>query len=103
MRIEDELKTDKFENIYHKTTLHILFTANWITERFKKQASKEKITLQQFNALRILRGQYPEPSTVNLIKARLLDKMSDVSRLIDRMVQKGLVSRTISHVDRRAV
>jgi len=103
MRHEDELKTDKFESNYHKVTLNILFTSNWITEQLKKCTKKEKVTLQQYNILRILRGQYPKPSTVNLIKERLLDKMSDVSRLIDRMEQQELVSRTISPADRRAV
>jgi len=103
MRLEDELKTDKFESNYHKVTLNILFTSNWITEQLKKCTKKEKVTLQQYNILRILRGQYPKPSTVNLIKERLLDKMSDVSRLIDRMEQQELVSRTISPADRRAV
>jgi len=103
MRLEDELQTDKFESNYHKVTLNILFTSNWITEQLKKCTKKEKVTLQQYNILRILRGRYPKPSTVNLIKERLLDKMSDVSRLIDRMEQQELVSRTISPVDRRAV
>jgi len=103
MKIEEELKTENFESNYHKVTLNILFTANWIKERLKVCTDKEKITLQQYNILRILRGQYPHPTTSNLIKERLLDKMSDVSRLIDRLVQKGLVSRSISTVDRRAV
>jgi len=103
MKIEDELKTDVFENNYHRVTLNILVTANWINGQFKARTDKERVTLPQYNILRILRGQYPNPSTINMIKERLLDKMSDVSRLIDRLVQKELVSRSTSDVDRRSV
>lgn len=103
MKIENELKMDAFESNYQKATLNILFTANWINEQLKERTKKEKITIQQYNILRILRGQHPNPSKVNLIKERLLDKMSDVSRLIDRLEKKQLVSRHVSTQDRRAV
>ena len=53
--------------------------------------------------LRILRGQYPKPATVNLIKERMIDKMSDASRIVDRLVQKQLVTRCTNDKDRRAV
>jgi DNA-binding MarR family transcriptional regulator len=69
----------------------------------KRRTDKAKITLQQYNILRILRGQHPKPATVNLLKERMLDKMPDVSRIIDRLVQKELVSRCTSDRDRRAV
>jgi len=103
MKIEDVLRTNKFENEYHKASLNIIYTSNFIQGLFKEVIDREKITLQQFNVLRILRGQQGKPSTINLLKERLLDKMSDVSRIIDRLVQKKLVSRCISDRDRRAV
>lgn len=69
----------------------------------EKRAAIQKITLQQFNILRILRGQYPAPATNGLLKQRMLDKTPDVSRIVDRLVAKGLVSKKPSTVDRRAV
>ncbi len=102
MKIDDEIN-GRFESEYHKAALNILFTNNWLTGLLKRRTNKAKITLQQYNILRILRGQYPKPATVNLLKERMLDKMSDVSRIIDRLVQKELVSRCTSDRDRRAV
>ena len=103
MRIEDEIQTRKFRNERHKATINIVFTSNWITRVLEKRAGAAQITLQQFNVLRILRGQYPNPVTNNLLRDRMLDKMPDVSRIIDRLVTKGLVSRGKSAADRRAV
>jgi DNA-binding MarR family transcriptional regulator len=69
----------------------------------REQFEKHNITQQQFNVMRILRGQYPKPATVNLIKERMLDKMSDASRIVDRLMQKQLVTRCTNNKDRRAV
>jgi len=69
----------------------------------RHQFENHNITQQQFNVLRILRGQYPKPATINLLKERMIDKMSDASRIVDRLVQKQLVSRCVNNKDRRAV
>jgi DNA-binding MarR family transcriptional regulator len=61
------------------------------------------ITMQQFNILRILRGQMPNPCTVNILKERMLDKMCDASRMVDRLLQKGFIERCVNKKDRRAV
>lgn len=103
MKIEDEIQTRKFRNERHKATINVVFTSNWITGILEKRASTQQITLQQFNVLRILRGRYPEPATNNMLKERMLDKMPDVSRIIDRLVTKELVSRGKCSQDRRAV
>ncbi|QNL49518.1 MarR family transcriptional regulator [Olivibacter sp. SDN3] len=103
MKIEEVLLTNKFENEYHKASLNIMYTSNFIQSLLKRRTDKEHITLQQYNILRILRGQNSKPATINLLKERLLDRMSDVSRIVDRLVQKKLVSRRMSNVDRRAV
>lgn len=103
MKIEEVLVTNKFENEYHKASLNIIYTSNFIQSLLKERTDKEKITLQQYNILRILRGQHTKPATINLLKERLLDRMSDVSRIIDRLVKKNLVSRCTSDKDRRAV
>ena len=103
MRIEEEIKTNKFHSEQQKATINIVFTSNWITGILEKRANSEQITLQQFNVLRILRGQHPKPATNSLLKERMLDKMPDVSRIIDRLVAKELVSRVKCDIDRRAV
>jgi DNA-binding MarR family transcriptional regulator len=82
--------------------LNILFTSNWITSINTDRLKKHKITPPQYNILRILRGQHPKPATVNLLIERMLDKMSNASRLVDRLKEKGMVDRTINAIDRRA-
>ncbi|MGO1243386.1 MAG: MarR family winged helix-turn-helix transcriptional regulator [Sphingobacterium sp.] len=103
MRIEDEIKVMKFRDNWHKCTVNILFTASWLTRNLERRAAKVDITLQQFNALRILRGQLPKPTTNNLLGSRLINNTPDIPRLIDRIVSKGLVLRTQNKNDKRAV
>lgn len=102
-RIEDKIKVKKFANEWHKATLNITYTANWISMILEERASRRDITLQQFNVLRILRGQYPNPVKNTLVRERMLTKTSDISRLIVRLVAKGLVSRESCPEDKRAV
>jgi DNA-binding MarR family transcriptional regulator len=103
MRIDDEIQSTKFEDDYQKAVININYTAGWLNNLFRPYFEKFNLTQQQFNILRILRGQYPKPATVNLLKERMIDKMSDASRIVDRLVQKGLVSRCTNTKDRRAV
>ncbi len=103
MRIDDEIRSSKFENNYQKAVINISYTYSWINNMTRCLFEKNNITIQQFNILRILRGQYPNPATVNLLKERMVDKMSDASRIVDRLVQKNLVSRCTNKKDRRAV
>ncbi|EEI89581.1 MarR family winged helix-turn-helix transcriptional regulator [Sphingobacterium spiritivorum] len=103
MKIEEELKVRQFKSEWHKVTVNLVFTANKLTEILEKRAEKQQITLQQFNALRILRGQYPNPATNNLLKSRLLTNTPDISRLMDRLVAKDLISRCKSSGDKRSV
>ncbi len=103
MKIEQEIHSTKFEDNYHKAVINVNYTYSWLNNILRGEFEKHNLTPQQFNVLRILRGQYPNPATVNLIKERMLDKMSDASRIVDRLVQKGLVSRCTNNKDRRAV
>jgi DNA-binding MarR family transcriptional regulator len=103
MKIDKEIFSNKFENNHHKAIINLIYTYGWITNLLKQQLNKYKITLQQYNILRILRGQHPNPATINMLKERMLDKMSDASRIVDRLVQKELVIRFINTKDRRAV
>jgi len=103
MRIDEEIQSTKFEDNYQKAVINISYTSGWLSNLLRPEFEKFNLTQQQFNILRILRGQYPKPATVNLLKERMIDKMSDASRIVDRLVQKGLVSRCTNTRDRRAV
>jgi DNA-binding MarR family transcriptional regulator len=103
MELENEIASNKFEDNIHKSVVNVIYTYGWVTNLIRQHLDKYNITMQQFNILRILRGQHPEPATVNLLKDRMLDKMSDASRIVERLVQKGLVSRCTNLKDRRAV
>jgi DNA-binding MarR family transcriptional regulator len=104
MKLEQEIQQKKsFHGPYHKLGVNITYTYYWIQERWKQILKPHGISLQQYNILRILRGQYPNPSRINLLKERMMDKSSDASRLVERLRGKGLVERVISAEDRRAV
>ncbi len=103
MKLELEIKQPKFRNEYHKLAVNILYTNGWLVNLYANLFSKYDITSNQFNILRILRGQYPNPATVNLLKERMLDKMSDASRLVERLRIKGFIKRDLKPNDRRCV
>lgn len=103
MSIENDIKQQKpFKSSYQKLVVNIIYTSNWMN--FEQQGLLKPFDLssQQYNVLRILRGQYPNPITVNGIIERMLDKMSNASRLVDKLLLKGLVSRCDNAADRRA-
>ncbi len=101
MKIEEEIKQKSFKSEYQKLAVNLLFTHGWLSSFQKKLFENHNITNAQFNILRILRGQHPEPVSVNILKDRMLDKMSDTSRLVERLRVKGLVDRKICKEDRR--
>ena len=83
--------------------INLLFTYVWVLEKIKNFLAEEDITHQQFNILRILRGSHPQPLSTLQIRERMLDKMSDTSRIVDRLVGKGLVKKTTCASDKRLV
>lgn len=101
MRIEEEIK-GKFRNEYHKVTVNIYFTSNWLLQYQKKTFKQFNVTVQQYNILRILRGQKGQPVTIGNIKSRMLERESDVSRIVEKMKQRGWVKRYSCEEDRRA-
>ncbi len=102
MNIEKEIEVEKFDCLYEKTLVNLVFTYNWINTKLKCIFEPFHITVQQYNILRILKGQC-KPATLNLLKDRMLDKMSDASRIVERLLQKELVERKVCPLDRRAV
>lgn len=103
MGIDQDINQAKFRNEYQKASINLIYTVNWLTERTKEIFAQEDITPQQFNILRILRGSFPQPLSTLQIRARMLDKMSDTSRIVDRLVAKGLVKKITCKSDRRLV
>lgn len=102
MSIEEDIQQPKFRNEYQKTVINLIYTYNWINERIKQVLEKVDLTPQQFNILRILRGAGSPLSTLQ-IRQRMLDKMSDTSRIVDRLIKKALVKKVVCKTDRRLV
>jgi DNA-binding MarR family transcriptional regulator len=103
MGIEKDIHQLKFRNEFHRASVNLIYTYGWLMEKIKNIVSSGDITPQQYNILRILRGSHPKPLSTLQIRERMLDKMSDTSRIVDRLVAKKLVSKTTSEVDKRLV
>ncbi|MEI9957619.1 MAG: MarR family transcriptional regulator [Ferruginibacter sp.] len=102
MGIQEDISQSKFRNEHQKAGINLIYTFNWVTEQMKDLFEKHGLTSQQFNILRILRGAGAPISTLQ-IRQRMLDKMSDTSRIVDRLIIKGLVKKGISKTDKRLV
>jgi DNA-binding MarR family transcriptional regulator len=103
LRLEDEIQQKKFKSIQQKLMLNLIYTTNWLTSKQDSLFKDSDITVQQYNVLRILRGQYPNPCSIKLIKERMLDRMSDTSRIVDKLYTKKLLERNECPNDRRSV
>ena len=102
MGIEKDIQQTNFRNEFQKMGINIIYTANWLNEKLARLLANEEITLQQYNILRILRGSTIPLSTLK-IRERMLDKMSDTSRIVDRLIAKGLVEKSACQKDKRLV
>jgi DNA-binding MarR family transcriptional regulator len=102
MGIEQDIQQPNFRNEFQKMGINLLFTANWLNEQIGKMLSEEGVTQQQYNILRILRGSATPLSTLK-IRERMLDKMSDTSRIVDRLIAKELVLKNTCEKDKRLV
>ena len=102
MSIDKDIQQRSFKSEHQKTIVNLIFTYNWTTERLKILFDKYGLTMQQFNILRILRGSEKPISTLQ-IRERMLDKMSDTSRIVDRLIIKKLAKKIICKTDKRLV
>jgi DNA-binding MarR family transcriptional regulator len=101
MKIDDELK-GHFRNEYHRGLINLIYTANYVSYEFLRALRHYNLTEQQYNVLRVLRGfRHQAPLTIGFLKERMLDRDSNISRIVDRLYAKGLVSRTENPKDRR--
>ena len=102
MSIDKDINQSNFKSEYQKAIVNLMFTYSWTTEQLKIIFNEEGLTLQQFNILRILRGSQAALSTLQ-IRERMLDKMSDTSRIVDRIIIKGFAKKSICKTDKRLV
>lgn len=102
MTLEKDINQQVFRSEYQKSIINLIYTFNWVNEKLNRSFEPFEITQQQFNILRILRGAAQPLSTLQ-IRQRMLDKMSDTSRIVDRLVKKGLVKKSVCREDRRLV
>ena len=103
MGIDQDILQTTFRSEYQKAMINLLYTYGWTIEQIKNIVANEGITHQQYNILRILKGSHPQPLSTLQIRERMLDKMSDTSRIVDRLIAKGLVKKIICKSDRRLV
>ena len=103
MKIGEAIKQESFSDLYIKTEINILYTAGWISNWNHKFYKQYDISQQQYNVLRILRGQHPKSAMLNLISERMIDRMSNATRLVEKLRLKGLVTRKINPHNRRCV
>ena len=101
MKLEEALKSDRFVSEQQKVNLNILYSAYWLRSNFAAVLKGMDLTLEQNNVLRIVKGMHPEPMCVKDIGVRMIEKSSNVPRIIDRLVEKKLVKRSNSGKDKR--
>ncbi|MFZ5971240.1 MAG: MarR family winged helix-turn-helix transcriptional regulator [Bacteroidota bacterium] len=101
--LEDEVKQTRFQSEYQKAGINILLTGSWLYNLNAAHLKKFGITPEQFNVLRILRGSHPRALMLVDISSRMIDKNSNCTRLVEKLRQKGLVSREICETNRRQV
>lgn len=103
MGIDKDIQQSRFRSVYQKAAINLLYTIGWMKDKTKLIFETEDITAQQFNILRILRGSFPKPLSTLQIRERMLEKMSDTSRIVDRLIAKDLVKKITCKADRRLV
>ena len=103
MSLEEDIKQQNFRNDYQKATINLLYTHSWLEHKLSAFFKQYDLTLQQYNVLRILKGQYPIPISTSDLRQRMLDRMSDASRIVERLYKKSLVIRKVCQNDKRKV
>jgi len=101
VKLEEAIKSNKFKNEVHKAGLNILYTAWWLKTMISKELKKYGLTHEQYNVLRILKGKYPEQMCIRDIACRMIEKNSNVPRIVDKLELKKLVKRNASLNDKR--
>ncbi|MEL7001924.1 MAG: MarR family transcriptional regulator [Bacteroidota bacterium] len=103
MKTQQPPKIKKYQNEHHKLRVNLMYTYGWMKSRIKIYLDQFDLTQQQFNVLRILRGNYPEPLTTRVITERMIDLNADTSRVVDRLISKELARKVPCYKDKRLV
>jgi DNA-binding MarR family transcriptional regulator len=103
MKIEEEIEQRQFDSLQHKAGMNIIFTANWLLNQYAAVLKPIDLSLQQLNVLAILKGQPDRTATVNVIRNRMIDRMPNVSRLLNKLMEKKLISKDRDLTDQRIV
>lgn len=103
MEIEKAIHQKQFANERERVIVNILYTSSWLSNLQMGVFKEYDLSMPQYNVMRILKGQYPKPAAVNMIMERMIDKSSNVSRIVEKLRTKGLVLRTECPLDRRQV
>ena len=101
MKLEEAIRSDRFSNARHKALINLMYTSYWFKTHASASLKERDLTIEQFNVLRILKGKYPERICIKEIGSRMIEKNSNVPRIVDRLLLKGLVRRTTSEEDKR--
>jgi DNA-binding MarR family transcriptional regulator len=103
MKIAEEIEQQQFDSPQHKAGMNIIFTANWLLNQYAAVLKPIDLSLQQLNVLAILKGQPDRTATVNVIRNRMIDRMPNVSRLLNKLMEKKLISKDRDLTDQRVV
>ena len=101
MKLEEEIHTTKFVSEIHRAAINLLFTSHWLHTKINVHLKLFGLTHEQFNVMRILKGKHPEKMCVKNIAMRMIEKNSNVPRILDKLEKKGLILRQQSQEDRR--
>ncbi|OAB81701.1 MarR family winged helix-turn-helix transcriptional regulator [Cochleicola gelatinilyticus] len=102
MSIEEAIQSNQMD-LNTKTVINILYTSRILEESGSEILKRFDVTSQQFNVLRILRGQKGKPANLSTVQERMIDKSSNTTRLVDKLIKKGYVKRSICKENRRKV
>ncbi len=103
MKLQDAIKQSGFKNPQSQAWINLMFTYHQMMDRARQVFKQFNITQQQYNVLRILKGKKGQMATCGEVKEVMLDKNPDLSRLSDRLIDKGLITREVNAQNRREV
>lgn len=103
MNVEAVIKTDKKIPLRSRTLIHLMLIHNKVSDNISQALKPFGISTQQFNVLRILRGQQSKPANLSTLNERMVSKMSNTTRLVDKLMKKGYVDRIVCMSNRRKV
>jgi DNA-binding MarR family transcriptional regulator len=103
MKFKEAVKQRTFRSNQAEAALNIIFTANWLDDVIRSSIKDYNITPEQYNVLRILKGKHPDAYALQEIRDRMLNRWSNVSRLVDKLKKKGYLTRQQLESNRRKV